>query len=446
MFGFVTSVADEILRQARGIKKSMEAEAQRYTSEAENKKQQASDKESAASGIDLHPMRPVYDEDGNQTGTEEDYSKASANQAEYARLLAKAAVLKGEAAALEVLAAGLRSLAAGLDVSIGDISTAVTQTEEVVVQCTGLLSFGIDIMQKVIPSLDLSGMMNLGNINGILAFVGIDLSDGFTSEDINGFSNWLAGTAIDTAAEVVKDFTGLDVAGIIGADVLEKVGAGVGSALGGFVNSALEFLGVNMKPKTETVTANTDDVDVKDSKKEIKLEEAPQDKYTPADLAKQIWAGKWGNGADRVNRLREAGYSDKDIKDAQNIINTDYVKKDKKQDGDQDEDKGEDPTKYKRPELTSEQIQATNDAQLKALNDRYSTLLDRYNSYGDQINALDESIAKLENTSSWKRQENQASIDSLKGQKAELEAERKKVSDYMATTGSHIISLRGGKK
>lgn len=39
------------------------------------------------------------------------------------------------------------------------------------------------------------------------------------------------------------------------------------------------------------------------------------------EIANEIIAGKWGNGNDRKNRLKSAGYSDNDIKDIQTIVN-----------------------------------------------------------------------------------------------------------------------------
>lgn len=43
--------------------------------------------------------------------------------------------------------------------------------------------------------------------------------------------------------------------------------------------------------------------------------------YDVNELARQVIAGYWGNGADRVRRFREAGYTDQQIESIQQRVN-----------------------------------------------------------------------------------------------------------------------------
>ena len=182
--------------------------------------------------------------------------------------------------------------------------------------------------------------------NSILGNVGIDLSDGFDEKDVYGLTGWIAQTAVDTGAFVVKTFVSTTVASTLGGGMIGTTGAFVvGKVVGPtideafgekavegvhtFLTSALEFFGIKAKPdEKETAEAGTEDVNaiLAGDKADIEVKGAEVTKLSPEELAAEIWAGKWGNGADRKAALKEAGYSDAEIKAAQGVINEVYCK------------------------------------------------------------------------------------------------------------------------
>ena len=115
--------------------------------------------------------------------------------------------------------------------------------------------------------------------NSILGNVGIDLSDGFDEKDVYGLTGWIAQTAVDTGAFVVKTFVSTTVASTLGGGMIGTTGAFVvGKVVGPtideafgekavdgvhtFLTSALGFFGIKAKPdEKETATAGTEEVE-----------------------------------------------------------------------------------------------------------------------------------------------------------------------------------------
>lgn len=125
-----------------------------------------------------------------------------------------------------------------------------------------------------------SGAVNMvkNTTNSILGNVGIDLSDGFDEKDVYGLTGWIAQTAVDTGAFVVKTFVSTTVASTLGGGMIGTTGAFVvGKVVGPtideafgekavdgvhtFLTSALGFFGIKAKPgEKETATAGTEEV------------------------------------------------------------------------------------------------------------------------------------------------------------------------------------------
>ena len=126
-----------------------------------------------------------------------------------------------------------------------------------------------------------SGAVNMvkNTTNSILGNVGIDLSDGFDEKDVYGLTGWIAQTAVDTGAFVVKTFVSTTVASTLGGGMIGTTGAFVvGKVVGPtideafgekavdgvhtFLTSALGFFGIKAKPdEKETATAGTEEVE-----------------------------------------------------------------------------------------------------------------------------------------------------------------------------------------
>ena len=91
-------------------------------------------------------------------------------------------------------------------------------------------------------------------------------------------------------------------------------------------------MGIKAKPdEKETATAGTEDANaiLEGDKADINtgkngsntVTENQQAKLSSEQLAKEILAGKWGNGNSRKEALRAAGYTDSEISEAQKLVN-----------------------------------------------------------------------------------------------------------------------------
>ena len=86
-----------------------------------------------------------------------------------------------------------------------------------------------------------SGAVNMvkNTTNSILGNVGIDLSDGFDEKDVYGLTGWIAQTAVDTGAFVVKTFVSTTVASTLGGGMIGTTGAFVvGKVVGPTIDEA----------------------------------------------------------------------------------------------------------------------------------------------------------------------------------------------------------------
>lgn len=360
MSGILKGLVQTILTMGTDVEK-YESKAKELEEKAAEKEKEAEKEESDASLIDLNPQKDVQDyttdEKGNQvpdgTHKETDEAQKAKNIATRDSLLQNAAQAKKEAANNRANAAQLRRLAAGLRLLKGDVEAAqknfqlaADNTKKAVTESTNLLVAGASMIGKVISVFNVPEAKNVGDWakgfgnNVLKTFLGVDLSDGIDTDEVNK----IAGIVVDTAATVVSGFTSIVVSSLVASTPIGGTGlaslAGV-TARGGtnfllnlgrdtaakavsknFV-SGLNFLGIKVKEpeekdgKTEKVELDGESAEaaaaaVSGNQSELgNGEEATAGTQKPSfdELALEIRQGKWGNGHQtRQQRLMEAGY------------------------------------------------------------------------------------------------------------------------------------------
>lgn len=422
MFEFLESKArgliDEITRTATG----MDSDAKTSLEQANQNEQEATQAEADATTEE--GSCPHYkDVEHTETETDEntgethsitviervaDLAEDAASQARATLLRARAASLRSAAAALKALAAALRAQLEAMKAQRQKFADAVAEVNKKAEDAKQKLNEGTGFIVGAIRAFSVpivSGAVNMvkNTTNSILGNVGIDLSDGFDEKDVYGLTGWIAQTAVDTGAFVVKTFVSTTVASTLGGGMIGTTGAFVvGKVVGPtideafgekavdgvhtFLTSALEFFGIKAKPdEKETATAGTEEVEtiLAGDKADINPGSVESSKLSPEELAKEIWAGKWGNGADRKAALKGAGYSDEDIKAAQNIIDADYVGK-----GDEgNNNKNKDNSEAVKRKLESESSQHTWDTQRL-----YDSLTEQRNTKQAKLDQLNKDI------------------------------------------------------
>lgn len=365
MFEFLESKAMYLIGEITKTATGMDSDAEASLTQANQNEQEATQAEADATAEegscphykDVEHTETETDEDTGETHPVTviervaDLAEDAASRARAASLRARAASLRSAAAALKALATALRAQLDAMKAQRQKFADAVAEVNKKADDTKQKLDEGTGLIVGVIRSFSVpivSGAVNMvkNTANSILGNVGIDLSDGFDENDVYGLTGWIAQTAVDTGAFVVKTFVSTTVASTLGGGMMGTTGAFVvGKVVGPtideafgekavegvhtFFTSALEFLGIKAKPdEKETATAGTGDVNaiLAGDKADIEVKGAEVTKLSPEELAAEIWAGKWGNGADRKAALKEAGYSDAEIKAAQGVINEVYCK------------------------------------------------------------------------------------------------------------------------
>lgn len=364
MFEFLESQAMRLIEEITKTATGMDSDAEASLTQANQNEQEATQAEADATAEegscphykDVEHTETETDEDTGETHSVTviervaDLAEDAASRARAASLRARAASLKSAAAALKALATALRAQLEAMKAQRQKFAEAVAEVNQKISDTTQKLGEGTSLIVGVISSFSVpivSGAVNMvqNTANSILGNVGIDLSDGFDENDVYGLTGWIAKTTVDTGAFAVKTFISTTVASTLGGGMMGTTGAfAVGKVVGPtideafgekavegvhtFLTSALEFLGIKAKPdEKETATAGTEEVEtvLKGDKANINPGSAESSKLSPKELAAEIWSGKWGNGADRKAALKEAGYSDDEIKAAQGVINTVYL-------------------------------------------------------------------------------------------------------------------------
>lgn len=368
MFEFLESKANELIDSINSTANGMSSDSEAATTQATDNESQASQLEAQAAAEEEscpHYKDERYTETETDTTTGEEHEVTRTRQvpdpAADASSRAKASSLRAQAATLKAAAAALRALASALRAQLDAIKAqrqrfaeAVAEVNQKISDTTQKLGEGTSLIVGVISSFSVpivSGAVNMvkNTANSILGNVGIDLSDGFDEKDVYGLTGWIAKTTVDTGAFAVKTFISTTVASTLGGGMMGSTGAFVvGKVVGPtideafgekavegvhkFLTSALEFLGIKAKPdEKETATAGTEDANaiLEGDKADINtgkngsntVTENQQAKLSSEQLAKEILAGKWGNGNSRKEALRAAGYTDSEISEAQKLVN-----------------------------------------------------------------------------------------------------------------------------
>ena len=363
MFEFLESKANDLIDSINSTANGMSSDSEAATTQATDNESQASQLEAQAAAEEAscphykEETRTVTVDDGegkSHTETEKetvpDPAADASSRAKASSLRAQAATLKAAAAALRALASALRAQLDAIKAQRQRFADAIAEVNQKAEDAKQKLNEGTGFIVGAIRAFSVtivSGAVNMvkNTTNSILGNVGIDLSDGFDEKDVYGLTGWIAQTAVDTGAFVVKTFVSTTVASTLGGGMIGTTGAFVvGKVVGPtideafgekavdgvhtFLTSALEFFGIKAKPdEKETATAGTEEVEtiLKGDKADINPGSVESSKLSPEELAAEIWSGKWGNGVDRKAALKEAGYSDDEIKAAQGVINTVYL-------------------------------------------------------------------------------------------------------------------------
>ena len=363
MFEFLESKANELIDSINSTANGMSSDSEAATTQATDNESQASQLEAQAAAEEAscphykEETRTVTVDDGDgeshtetETETVPDPAADASSRAKASSLRAQAATLKAAAAALRALASALRAQLDAIKAQRQRFADAIAEVNQKAEDAKQKLNEGTGFIVGAIRAFSVpivSGAVNMvkNTTNSILGNVGIDLSDGFDEKDVYGLTGWIAKTTVDTGAFAVKTFVSTTVASTLGGGMIGTTGAFVvgkvvdptideafgEKAVDGvhtFLTSALEFFGIKAKPdEKETATAGTEEVEtiLKGDKADINTGSVESSKLSPEELAKEIWSGKWGNGADRKAALKGAGYSDDEIKAAQGVINTVYL-------------------------------------------------------------------------------------------------------------------------
>ncbi len=298
MFEFLESKANELIDSINSTANGMSSDSEAATTQATDNESQASQLEAQAAAEEEscpHYKDEIYTETETDTTTGEEHEVTRTRQvpdpAADASSRAKASSLRAQAATLKAAAAALRALASALRAQLDAIKAqrqrfaeAVAEVNQKISDTTQKLGEGTSLIVGVISSFSVpivSGAVNMvkNTANSILGNVGIDLSDGFDEKDVYGLTGWIAQTAVDTGAFVVKTFVSTTVASTLGGGMMGTTGAFVvGKVVGPtideafgekavegvhtFLTSALSFLGIKAKPdEKETATAGTEEVE-----------------------------------------------------------------------------------------------------------------------------------------------------------------------------------------
>lgn len=377
MFGFSKAVFDSVISNLKGTSTSMEADSKSYTNQAQTLLHQAETFLSQAQGFLSQAQGflshipnfkwvdvTTTDSEGNATTTQErqpdpaqdasDKASAAECQQKAEDCKAKAKDCKTNAGVLQSLAKALLAQVAKLMESILGFTKAGEATQTAITNSTNLLVGGASMLGKVISAFNVPEAKNFGDWakgvgnNLLKSYVGVDLSDGFDTDDLKGIST----TIVKTGAVVAKGFASVTVASLISSTPLGKTPLGTmatNAVITGIINptvdklfgekavevvntgiiSGLGFLGITIpEPKKKEEEPETVELDtapaeeaVEATQKETGTGEAgagtggtqkgaeATPKLSFEEIANQILQGKWGNGhATRQAKLMEAGY------------------------------------------------------------------------------------------------------------------------------------------
>lgn len=363
MFGYIQSFCDEVIKTLNATSGLMNGDVGSYKVQVETLKAQAEQLKAKAQDIlsNLPIMKTITttstDDKGNQVEDEKqvvDDATTSAAQGEAATAQAEAETATQNAISLETLISALLAQLASLASMILGFNNANEAAQAATRNSTNLLVDGASMVGRVISMFNVPEAKNFGDWakgvgnNLLKSYVGVDLSDGFDTDDLKGIST----TIVKTGAVVAKGFASVTVASLISSTPLGKTPLGTmatNAVITGIINptvdklfgekavevvntgiiSGLGFLGITIpEPKKKEEEPETVELDtapaeeaVEATQKETGTGEAgagtggtqkgaeATPKLSFEEIANQILQGKWGNGhPTRQAKLMEAGY------------------------------------------------------------------------------------------------------------------------------------------
>ena len=349
MFKWDKNVIDSIIKSLKGTADSMD-------SDTENALIQENEDEGHAKKLEAEAEReesacPHHkDEEYIDPETEEKKKKSVPDLTADAESKARALTLRTQAAELiervismNALVNFLKAMLMEINKQIQGFIDVMTQVDEKIINTQECIKTGIESLKGAIEGLTSPSFIEgtKKEINEkFLKPIGMDLSDGLNGKDIDGFNAWVDQEIKNTRAKVVKSFEESPITSTLVEKIYEATGSlfiGNDAKMDGehtLLNSAFGALfGIHMKSnKEKNAKATTEaikDVLNKD-KVEINLKNTKTSKLSAKEIATEILAGKWGNGAKRKAALKEAGYTDEEIKEAQKVVNEECLKKSSK--------------------------------------------------------------------------------------------------------------------
>lgn len=363
MFGYIQSFCDEVIKTLNATSGLMKGDVGSYKAQVGTLKAQAEQLKAKAQDIlsNLPIMKTITttstDDKGNQVEDEKkvvDDAATSAAQGEAATAQAEAETATQNAISLETLISALLAQLASLASMILGFNNANEAAQAATRNSTKLLVDGASMVGRVISMFNVPEAKNFGDWakgvgnNLLKSYVGVDLSDGFDTDDLKGIST----TIVKTGAVVAKGFASVTVASLISSTPLGKTPLGTmatNAVITGIINptvdklfgekavevvntgiiSGLGFLGITIpEPKKKEEEPETVELDtapaeeaVEATQKETGTGEAgagtggtqkgaeATPKLSFEEIANQILQGKWGNGhPTRQAKLMEAGY------------------------------------------------------------------------------------------------------------------------------------------
>ena len=295
MFGYIQSFCDEVIKTLNATSGLMKGDVGSYKTQVETLKAQAEQLKAKAQDILSHlPIMKTItttstDDKENQVEDEKqvvDDAATSAAQGEAATAQAEAETATQNAISLETLISALLAQLASLASMILGFNNANEAAQAATRNSTNLLVAGASMIGKVISVFNVPEAKNVGDWakgfgnNVLKTFVGVDLSDGIDTDEVNK----IAGIVVDTGATVVSGFTSIVVGSLIastpiggtglaslavgavrgGTNLLLNLGRDTAAkAVSGVIVSGLNFFGIEVKEpekKEDETKVDTDGV------------------------------------------------------------------------------------------------------------------------------------------------------------------------------------------
>lgn len=357
MFGYIQSFCDEVIKTLNATSGLMKGDVGSYKTQVETLKAQAEQLKAKAQDILSHlPIMKTItttstDDKGNQVEDEKqvvDDAATSAAQGEAATAQAEAETATQNAISLETLISALLAQLASLASMILGFNNANEAAQAATRNSTNLLVAGASMIGKVISVFNVPEAKNVGDWakgfgnNVLKTFVGVDLSDGIDTDEVNK----IAGIVVDTGATVVSGFTSIVVGSVIastpiggtglaslavgavrgGTNLLLNLGRDTAAkAVSGVIVSGLNFFGIEVKEPEKKEDETKVDTDGVNEALEGKQDEMEAMKDTTEKKTGESTAGTAGNtviadGVGQGNSNNKPKYTAEELKAAQDDV------------------------------------------------------------------------------------------------------------------------------